>query len=89
MTDGSALASVGAVPPAPLPTEKEKTMAKFRVAVRPSGLINGREWPEAGEVIELPEAVGAGMSEAGTLEAVAVEKRPAATKRVETRAKKS
>ncbi len=60
-------------------------MAKFRVVVRPSGLINGREWPEVGEVIELPEAVGVDMSEAGTLEAVKVEKRPASTKGVETR----
>lgn len=74
-------------------------MAKFRVVVRPSGLINGREWPEVGEVVELPEAAGAGMVKVGDLEAVKaaapakkaaekVEKRPASKASVETRAKK-
>jgi len=67
-------------------------MAKFRVLVAPTGCLNGSYWPEAGETVELPEAVGAGMVEAGALEAVKesapkVEKRPTPKAGVETRKK--
>lgn len=61
-------------------------MAKFKVKVRPSGLINGQEWPDVDEVVELDDAVGDGMADAGWLERVKkVEKRPAAKKGEETR----
>ncbi|WP_125777189.1 hypothetical protein [Antribacter gilvus] len=43
---------------------------KVRVKVRPSGLINGRVWPEVGETIDLPDSVVVGMLNAGQVEAV-------------------
>jgi hypothetical protein len=43
---------------------------KARVKVRPSGWLNGQEWPQEGETVDLPEDVAKGMIEAGTLEAV-------------------
>lgn len=54
----------------------------FRVKVKPSGLINGRDWPEVGEVIELDEDAANGMVETGWLEPAKAErskaeKRPA------------
>ena len=65
-------------------------MPKVRVKVRPSGLINGREWPKAGEVIDLPAVVVESMGDA--LEPVKaekpadrVEKRPATADKVEKR----
>lgn len=61
---------------------------KVRIVNRPTGLINGREWPANGEEIDLPQATAEGMAEAGTVEIV-VEKRPASKARVESRAKKS
>lgn len=70
-------------------------MAKFKVVRRPSGLINGQDWPEVGEVIDLPDSVGNDMSDAGWLEKVEKktaakkaddsEKRPASKKGEETR----
>jgi hypothetical protein len=56
-------------------------MAKVRIIVRPTGLINGREWPEVGQTIDLPDAVADGMVEVGDVEVVAVKK--AAAKKVE------
>lgn len=58
---------------------------KVRVKVRPSGILNGRDWPEAGEVMDLPDSVAEGMIAAGTVEAVkaAAEKKDA--EKVETR----
>jgi hypothetical protein len=41
---------------------------KVRIKVRPSGLLNGREWPEAGGVIDLPDAVAEGMIASGDAE---------------------
>ena len=65
---------------------------KVRVIQRPTGLLNGVEWPEEGETIDLPDAVAKGMIEAGTVgklsekkKADKVEKRPAPTEGVETR----
>ena len=65
-------------------------MPKVRIKVRPSGLINGREWPKVGEVLDLPAVVVESMGDA--LEPVKAEKpvdkaekRPASRKRVETR----
>lgn len=76
---------------APSPTlwTKGRDMASVRIKVRPTGLINGREWPPVGETIDLPDAVAEGMAGAGHVEIVKdepkVEKRPAPTKRVEKR----
>ena len=67
---------------------------KVTIAVRPSGCINGEPWPEVGEDIDLPDAIAKDMIDAGAVKAVKpaakkaadkVEKRPAATKRVEKR----
>jgi hypothetical protein len=71
---------------------------KVRIKVRPSGLLNGREWPEAGGVIDLPDAVAKGMIESGDAKALTkaeaeekadespkVETRPANTDDAETR----
>jgi hypothetical protein len=41
---------------------------KVRIKVRPSGLLNGADWPDVGEVIELPDSVAKGMIEAGSAE---------------------
>lgn len=60
-------------------------MPKYKVLVQPSGLINGYPWPEAGESVELDEAVGASMVDAGHLEAAKTEPKKAAEKKVETR----
>lgn len=64
-------------------------MAKVRILVRPTGCINGADWPEVGKTIELPDVVADGMVSDGSVEIVkavkAVEKRPAATKGVEKR----
>lgn len=64
-------------------------MAKVKIKVRPSGLINGREWPEVGEVMDLHDVVAADMAAAGYLEVVKaaekVEKRPAPSGNVEKR----
>lgn len=57
---------------------------KVRIVVRPSGLLNGRDWPEVGEEMELNDTVAEGMIEAGLLEAV-TEKRPASKANVEKR----
>ncbi|NUR81002.1 MAG: hypothetical protein HOQ21_11225 [Dermatophilaceae bacterium] len=61
---------------------------KVRIKVRPSGLINLREWPEVGETIDLPDDVAEGMIASGDVEAVKDEKKPAAktaAKKAETR----
>jgi len=62
---------------------------KVRIKVRPSGLINGRDWPQVGEVIDLPETVALGMLNAQHVTAVEekdeAETRPANTDGAETR----
>jgi hypothetical protein len=60
-------------------------MAKVRIVVRPTGSINGADWPEVGKTIDLPDVVAEAMASAGNVEVVAVEKRPAPTKGVEKR----
>lgn len=66
-------------------------MAKARITVRPTGCLNGRPWPEVGEVVDLPDAVAEGMAKAGHVEVVKAaakpkaEKRPAPRKGAETR----
>jgi hypothetical protein len=57
-------------------------MAKVRILVRPSGLINGVEWPEVGQTIDLPDAVADGMVKVGDVERVAA-KKAAPEKKVE------
>ena len=58
-------------------------MARWRVKVQPSGLINGVPWPDVGEDVELPDSVAEDMAEAGWVEQVKAagkgktEKRPA------------
>ena len=78
--------------PLPLCTnvlEEETHMAKVKIVVQPSGCINGRLWPEAGETMDLPDPVAETMAGAGHVEIVGgkgkVEKRPAARKGVEKR----
>lgn len=60
---------------------------KVRIVNRPTGLINGVEWPAVGEEIDLPQSVAEGMAENGDVEVV-VEKRPSKAK-VETRKSKA
>lgn len=74
-------------------------MTKAKVLVQPTGLLNARPWPEAGETVDLPDAVIEGMVASGHVEvakpdpkprvtkaaAAKVEKRPARTADVETR----
>ena len=65
-------------------------MAKVEIVTKPSGLINGRDWPEPGETLELPDDVAESMAAAGAVKLVKsaakkVETRPAATENVETR----
>lgn len=74
-------------------------MTKVRILVRPSGLINGVDWPAVDEVMDLDDAVAEGMAAAGVVEVVKdkpktpakkqaaakVETRPAPTKGVEKR----
>ena len=66
---------------------------KVRIKQRPLGPLNGVDWPEVGETIDLPDAVAKGMLEAGTVvkpsekveKVEKVETRPASTEDVETR----
>lgn len=60
-------------------------LMRVRIVNRPTGLINGVEWPPAGEEIDLPQSTAEDMAASGTVEIV-VEKRPSKTK-VETRKK--
>jgi hypothetical protein len=60
---------------------------KVRIVNRPTGLLNGRDWPEVGEVFEVEDHHGADMCASGIGEPVVedkTEKRPAA-KKAETR----
>lgn len=53
---------------------------KVRIVNRPTGLLNGRDWPDVGEVFEVPDEVGADMCASGIGEPVVedrAEKRPA------------
>lgn len=52
---------------------------KVRIVNRPTGLLNGRDWPVVGEEMELPDDVAHGMADVGHVELVE-EKKPAAKK---------
>lgn len=43
---------------------------KVRIVNRPTGLLNGRDWPEVGEVLEVEDNVGADMCASGIGEPV-------------------
>lgn len=66
---------------------------RVKIVHRPSGLLNGREWPEVGESLDVLDVVGEGLIAGGFAEQVAplkarkpkVEKRPAPSEGVETR----
>lgn len=70
---------------------------KVKILTRPTGLLNGEEWPKVGETVDLPDSVAEDMVKAGHVEKVAAkkaaakpekaEKRPAAKADVETRKK--
>jgi len=38
---------------------------KVRIVSRPTGLLNGRDWPDVGEELEVPDEVGADICSAG------------------------
>lgn len=65
---------------------------KIRIIEQPTGLLNGKPWPEVGEVVEVHDVAGADLCASGAAEPVAetakVEKRPATGASVETRANK-
>lgn len=68
---------------------------RVRIIVRPTGLLNGQEWPAVGQTIDLPKVVAEGMAEAGDVEVVVekasekpAEKRPERQAAVEKRAEK-
>lgn len=54
---------------------------KVRIVNRPTGLLNGQEWPEVGEEFEVPDEVGKDMCSSGIAEPVAQKKAEAAEKR--------
>lgn len=56
---------------------------KVRIVNRPTGLLNGVEWPPVGGEIDVPQVVAESMAAVGDVEIV-VEKRPSKAK-VETR----
>lgn len=56
--------------------------------VQPTGLVNGKLWPNIGEEMDLDEAAAQHLVEAGVVEIVEgrkVEKRPAAGGKTESR----
>lgn len=63
-------------------------MPKYRIVTRPTGLLNAQPWPEVGETIDLPAAVGDGMPELEPAAGAKVETRPAVNPKAETRAAK-
>ena len=60
---------------------------KVRIVNRPTGLLNGREWPEVGEVLEVEDHHGADMCAAGIGEPVVEDKveKAVPAKKAETR----
>lgn len=72
---------------------------KVRIVQRPTGLLNGQEWPEEGQTVDLPDGVAEAMIGAGHVEKAQgssssrpstgqTEKRPAPAKRAEKRTAK-
>jgi hypothetical protein len=66
---------------------------RVRIVVRPTGALNGRDWPLVGETLDVPQVVADDLIGAGNALAVAsakkvepkIEKRPAPTAKVEKR----
>lgn len=60
---------------------------KVKVKVRPSGLVNGQQWPEVGTVLDVPDHIAEGMIAAGHLARLKAEQeaRPTPDLDVETR----
>ena len=60
---------------------------KVRIVNRPSGLFNGRDWPEVGEVFDVDDHVGADMCASGIGEPVVEDETEKAVprKKAETR----
>ena len=60
---------------------------KVRIVNRPTGLVNGREWPAVGEVLEVSDEAGADMCAAKIAEPVVEDKTEKAvpSKKAETR----
>jgi len=46
---------------------------KVRIKIRPSGLINGAEWPAVGELVDLPDLVATSMLGDGLVEVAPLE----------------
>ncbi|WP_310250687.1 hypothetical protein [Microbacterium trichothecenolyticum] len=65
---------------------------KVRITEQPTGLLNGKEWPTAGEVIDLPDVVAVDLLNARMAEPVKAAAPEAATApagAVETAVKKT
>lgn len=43
---------------------------KIKMTMQPSGLLNGKTWPEVGEEIDVPDVVAVDLLNAGMAEAV-------------------
>ena len=62
---------------------------KVRIVNRPTGLVNGREWPEVGEVFEVSDEAGADMCASGIGEPVVEDKTEKAVPRKKAETRKS
>jgi hypothetical protein len=60
---------------------------KVRIIVRPTGLLNGRDWPDVGEVLEVSDQIGADLCSSGIGEPVVEDKveKAVPAKKAETR----
>lgn len=63
---------------------------QIRITVQPTGLLNGKTWPAAGEVVEVPDVVAVDLLNAGMAEPVEAAKPETATAKpkAQTRSKK-
>ena len=62
---------------------------KVRIVNRPTGLLNGRDWPEVGEELEVEDQVGADMCASGIGEPVVEDKSEKAVPRKKAETRKS
>ena len=62
---------------------------KVRIVNRPTGLLNGRDWPDVGEVFEVPDEAGADMCASGIGEPVVEDKAEKAVPRKKAETRKS
>lgn len=60
---------------------------KVRIVNRPSGLLNGHEWPDVGEELEVADEIGADLCSSGVGEPVVEDKveKAVPSKKAETR----